>query len=223
MKTTSNILKLIYIVIILSAGVGIFLKETIICPVIIMVLTIACFFVLSKMQNVYKGHIFELEKEIEESDELRRRYRLALEQEQNARKLAECKKTATNDAPHILLEFKRNVSTPYMDMLSSFEMPLSETDKQKVIDSTVEVAMLAVDMADAHNWSLENRVEQKINLELIAGTIDKKQALDRAIMTTENPKVTPRWARALYQALNEKVSINSGIIYSGYKFKENYE
>lgn len=223
MKTTSYVLKICFILIILSAVAGFFIKLPFVCNIIVIVLTIACFFVLSKLLNGYEENIIAMKKEIEESDELRRRYRSALEQEQHARKAAENKNAPICEPPSILADFKKNVSTPYMDMLSSFEMPLSDADKQKVIDGTVEVAMLAIDMADAHNWNLENREEQKINLELISGTIDKRQALDRATMITENPTVTPRWARALHQSLNGVVSKGNRIIYSGYKFYESYE
>ncbi|MCQ2148130.1 MAG: hypothetical protein MJZ16_11540 [Bacteroidales bacterium] len=116
-----------------------------------------------------------------------------------------------------LIAFNKNVVAPYLSYIKSIQMPLSEDDKQMIIDKTISLAMIAVDMADTYEWDLNNREEQKINCGILNAQISIEEALSKAIQITDNPMVTPRWIRAMSTALASILSDTSNVIYSGYK------
>ena len=86
-----------------------------------------------------------------------------------------------------------------------------------IIDMTIDLAMKAVDVADASDWNINNRPEQKLNLEVVSQVKTIEQAYENAKQITDNPTVTPKWIRALHGSLKDIVSETCKIIYSGYK------
>jgi hypothetical protein len=120
-------------------------------------------------------------------------------------------------AEQYLMSFHHNYIAPYLDYLNNVEMPLSVEVKQKIVNDTVELAMLALDMADAYDWDINNRTEQRIVCGLLLGHMSKDEALAQAIKITDNPYETPKWVRALSESLKDIISQDSNIILSGYK------
>jgi NADH:ubiquinone oxidoreductase subunit 6 (subunit J) len=120
-------------------------------------------------------------------------------------------------AEQYLASFHQNYVVPYLDYLMNVEMPLSVEVKQKIVNDTVELAMLALDMADAYDWDVNNRAEQRIVCGLLLGQMSKEEALAQAVKITDNPYETPKWVRALSESLRDVISLDSNIILSGYK------
>ena len=120
-------------------------------------------------------------------------------------------------AEQYLAAFHRNYVAPYLDYLMNVDMPLSAEVKRKIVNDTVELAMLALDMADAYDWDINNRSEQRIVCGLLLGQMSKEEALAQAVKITDNPFETPKWIRALNDSLKGVISDDSNIILSGYK------
>ena len=118
-----------------------------------------------------------------------------------------------------LRNFRNHVSTKFYEQLRATSEPLTEQSRQEIIDSTIDMAMLAFDMAETVDWTLSNRDEQKLNMAIINDPDARQKSLDEAIVITDNPTVTPTWARLLEETFKGIVSTDAPIIYSGYKTK----
>lgn len=116
-----------------------------------------------------------------------------------------------------LRNFRNHISTKYYEQLRATSEPLTEQSRQKIIDSTINMAMLAFDMAETVDWSLSNREEQKLNMAIISDLDARQKSIDEAIIITDNPTMTPKWARLLGETFKDVVSKDANIIYSGYK------
>lgn len=186
---------------------------------------------LCKQRNESEDHARQLENELavlnaklSKSEDIRSRFRKVLtEMSENADKAGSGGAAREVCAEKYLASFHKNYVSPYLDYLMSVEMPLSQESKQKIINDTVELAMLSLDMSDAYDWDINNREEQNINCELLLRRISKEEAMASAIEVTENPYETPRWIRALNESLKDVISQDSRIILSGYKasYEEN--
>ena len=178
---------------------------------------------LKKSWSVEETYVKELENEnatltatLNKSEELRARMReKILEMSKNQGNLKE--EPHDEHAEQYLASFHHNYVAPYLDYLMKVEMPLSVEVKQKIVNDTVELAMLALDMADAYDWDINNRTEQRIVCGLLLGQMSKEEALAQAIKITDNPYETPKWVRALSESLKDVISQDSNIILSGYK------
>ena len=111
-----------------------------------------------------------------------------------------------------LRNFRNHISTKYYEQLRATSEPLTEQSRQEIIDSTINMAMLAFDMAETVDWSLSNREEQKLNMAIISDLDARQKSIDEAIIITDNPTMTPKWARLLGETFKDE-----NIIYSGYK------
>lgn len=173
---------------------------------------------ISKLNNKYQADLGGLKARLAKSEELRSRYREILTQleQENKDTRADCSKEIQSKI-QCYTDFKNNVVVPYLTDLKKADMPLDSLAKQKIIDSTIELAMQAIDVADASDWSINNRPEQKLNLEVVSQKKTKTDAYAEAIVITDNPAVTPKWIRALYTSVKDIVSDSSMIIFSGYK------
>lgn len=116
-----------------------------------------------------------------------------------------------------LRNFRNHISTKYYEQLRATSEPLTEQSRQEIIDSTINMAMLAFDMAETVDWSLSNREEQKLNMAIISDLDARQKSIDEAIVITDNPTLTPKWARLLGETFKDVVSKDANIIYSGYK------
>lgn len=116
-----------------------------------------------------------------------------------------------------LRNFRNHISTKYYEQLRATSEPLTEQSRQEIIDSTINMAMLAFDMAETVDWSLSNREEQKLNMAIISDLDARQKSIDEAIIITDNPTMTPKWARLLGETFKDVVSKDANIIYSGYK------
>lgn len=173
---------------------------------------------ISLLNNKYQADLGGLKARLEKSEELRSKYRVILTQADRVNK--DIGDEAPKDIPPILQyhsDFRNNAVLPYLTNLKNVDMPLDPLVKQQIIDSTIELAMQAIDIADAGEWSINNRPEQKLNLDVVAQKINKIEAYAEAIVITDNPAVTPKWIRALSASFKDIVSDSSMIIYSGYK------
>lgn len=170
------------------------------------------------LKNKYSADTGALKARLEKSEELRSRYREVLTQSEQVNKEKDVASDLADQSKYQhYADFRNNVVVPYLTNLKNVEMPLNAQDKQAIIDATVDLAMLAIDVADAGDWSINNRVEQKLNLDVVAQKKTKAEAYDEAIIITDNPAVTPKWIRALSSSVKEVVSDSCMIIYSGYK------
>ena len=204
-----------------------------ICPLLIVFMCVGVLVCMYKYNQYVRKELIQVEKnksdkieelaaKLKKSEELRARFRSALEDiERQNEKLTH---TSHNLTPHemnmaqvLLNSLNQNRIQPFIAYLNGVEMPLSDMDKQIIIDKTVDIAMLAIDIADSFNWTINNRDEQKINCSIATNDITREEALKAAIQITDNPTITPKWIRALTSSLMSIVSANSGIIYSGYK------
>ena len=178
---------------------------------------------LKKMRSEEEKHVkkFEIENAtlkatLNKSEDLRARLReKILEMSKDKEKFA--LEPRDQRAEQYLASFHQNYVSPYLDYLMSVEMPLSVEVKQKIVNDTVELAMLALDMADAYDWDVNNRAEQRIVCGLLLGQMSKEEALAQAVKITDNPYETPKWVRALSESLRDVISSDSNIILSGYK------
>lgn len=152
---------------------------------------------------------------LEKSESLNKRYREVLVDLEKKQTEAQTKVSQTSC--DMLKYFRDNIVSPYIAALKDVEMPLTPEVKQEIIDSTIDLAMKAVDVADAYEWSINNRPEQKLNLEVVSQIKTKEEAYDNARQITDNPTVTPKWIRAMSGSLKDVVSETTKIIYSGYK------
>lgn len=180
--------------------------------------------------NELKETIVQLNKQLKSSEDFRGRFRDALktesdradvlEQENQKLKveIAQVKGAFISDADLVLMNFRNNVTTRFFEQLRGVNMPLDLEERQVIIDNTINVAMMALDIAETLQWSdVVNREEQKLNVGIINGTISHEDALNNAIKITDNPTITPKWARALGMAFKGVVSEDANIIFSGYK------
>lgn len=115
--------------------------------------------------------------------------------------------------------FRNHITTQYYEQLRATDEPLTQEARQAIIDSTIDMAMLAFDMAETIDWNLSNREEQKLNIEIINDPESRQQSVEEAIIITDNPTITPKWARLLGETFKDIVSKEANIIYSGYKIK----
>lgn len=170
------------------------------------------------MKNQYTSDTGALKARLQKSEELRSRYREVLTQSEQVNKEKVVATDVSDQSKYqYYTDFRNNVVVPYLTTLKNVDMPLNAQDKQTIIDATIDLAMLAIDVADAGDWSINNRVEQKLNLDVVAQKKTKSEAYNEAIIITDNPAVTPKWIRALSASLKEIVSDSCMIIYSGYK------
>lgn len=170
----------------------------------------------AKQAKVTEAEIATLKATLHKSEELRAKFREAVVEMSNDLENA---KHVKHDgrAEQYLDAFHENYVKPYLDYLMSVEMPLSSEAKQKIVNDTVELAMLAIDMADAYDWDINNREEQRIVCGLLLRHISKEDAMDQATKITDNPFETPKWVRALNDSLKDVISDGANIILSGYK------
>ena len=149
----------------------------------------------------------------EKSEEIRARYREIVTQCEN------CPKVIVKDSIKLKYfdAFRNNVVIPYLEGLKRVNMPLSPEDKQEILDQTIELAMQAVDIADAAEWTINNRSEQKLNLDIVSKSKTRDDAYEEAIIITDNPAATPKWIRALSSSIIDVVSDSCKIIFSGYR------
>lgn len=124
-----------------------------------------------------------------------------------------------SDAEMALVNFRDHITTKYLEQLRATKEPLSDEARQAIIDSTVDMAMIAFDMAETVHWTLSNREEQRLNTAIINDPDARQQAMDKAIVITDNPTLTPKWARLLGETFQGVVSKDAKIIYSGYKMR----
>lgn len=170
----------------------------------------------AKQSKAMENEIATLKATLHKSEELRARFREAVVE---MSKDLENAKQVKHDghAEQYLAAFHKNYVAPYLDYLMKVDMPLSSEVRQKIVNDTVELAMLAVDMADAYDWDINNREEQRIVCGLLLGQISKEEALAKSVKITDNPFETPKWIRALNDSLKKVISEDSNIILSGYK------
>lgn len=178
---------------------------------------------MKKICSAEEKYVSELENEkatlnatLNKSEELRARMR------EKILEMSKDKDKCTSElhderAEQYLMSFHHDYIAPYLDYLKNVEMPLSIEVKQKIVNDTVELAMLALDMADAYDWDVNNRAEQRLVCGLLLGQMSKEEALAQAVKITDNPYETPKWVRALSESLKDVISQDSNIILSGYK------
>lgn len=172
-----------------------------------------------------KEYISSLNKMLAESEEYCKEYREVvdlMEQKLNyyQDEINELKQQKNSQADLYMFAFRDHIVRPYLEMLRSVEMPLQPNDKQQIIDRTIELAMMAVDMGDCVEWSISNREEQRLNCALVEEKISIEDAKNQALPLTDNPATTPKWARALNASFKDIVSKDNNIIYSGYKTEQ---
>lgn len=176
---------------------------------------------ITRLTKEFRSENEALSAKLDKSEDIRARFRAALEDMEH--QLEECKNGGTNSEPDLntsetyLKGFNENYVQPFLAYLRSIEMPITDNDRQKTIDATINIAMLAIDIADCYDWTINNRNEQRINCALATKDITPEEASRLAIQITDNPELTPRWIRALSTTLSPVISKDSGIILSGYK------
>ena len=168
---------------------------------------------LAMMTDKHSADIAALRARLEKSEEIRARYREIVTQCEN------CPKVIVKDSIKLKYfdAFRNNVVIPYLEGLKRVNMPLSPEDKQEILDQTIELAMQAVDIADAAEWTINNRSEQKLNLDIVSKSKTRDDAYEEAIIITDNPAATPKWIRALSSSIIDVVSDSCKIIFSGYR------
>lgn len=170
---------------------------------------------ITAQESKHRDEIAITLAKLEKSESVRNRYREVVGELENQLKAKNILKD--DPASKMLESFRNNVVSPYIAALKDVEMPLSPEAKQNIIDMTIDLAMKAVDVADASDWNINNRPEQKLNLEVVSQVKTIEQAYENAKQITDNPTVTPKWIRALHGSLKDIVSETCKIIYSGYK------
>lgn len=184
---------------------------------------------LAQNNNLNK-QIKDLQERLHSSENFRNRFREALTMESNRAEALELENhrlkdevkqlegAYTTDDQITLENFRNTITTRFIEQLRDVNMPLSEADRQAIVDSTIRIAMMAFDIAETAGWSnVSNREEQRLNVDIVNGKITTEEAISQAIKITDNPTITPKWARALGTTFKEIVSENSNIIFSGYK------
>ena len=173
----------------------------------------------------------KLQEEIKSSRVLKKRLSDALKEEEDKVAMLETKNVELteeierlkgaymSDAEMTLMNFRDHITTKYLEQLRATSEPLSDEARQAIIDSTVDMAMIAFDMAETVHWTLSNREEQRLNTAILNDPDARQKAMDEAIVITDNPTLTPKWARHLGETFKGVVSEDAKIIYSGYKMK----
>lgn len=173
----------------------------------------------------------KLQEETKRSREIKQRLSDALKEEEDKVAVLETKNVELteeverlkgaymSDAEMTLMNFRDHITTKYLEQLRATSEPLSDEARQAIIDSTVDMAMIAFDMAETVHWTLSNREEQRLNTAIINDPDARQKAMDEAIVITDNPTLTPKWARHLGETFKGVVSEDAKIIYSGYKMK----
>ena len=173
----------------------------------------------------------KLQEEIKSSRVLKKRLSDALKEEEDKVAVLETKNVELteeverlkgaymSDAEMTLMNFRDHITTKYLEQLRATSEPLSDEARQAIIDSTVDMAMIAFDMAETVHWTLSNREEQRLNTAIINDPDARQKAMDKAIVITDNPTLTPKWARLLGETFQGVVSEDAQIIYSGSKMK----
>ena len=175
--------------------------------------------------------LVKLQEETKRSREIKQRLSDALKEEEDKVAVLETKNVELteeverlkgaymSDAEMALVNFRDHITTKYLEQLRATSEPLSDEARQAIIDSTVDMAMIAFDMAETVHWTLSNREEQRLNTAIINDPDARQKAMDKAIVITDNPTLTPKWARLLGETFQGVVSEDAKIIYSGYKMK----
>lgn len=175
--------------------------------------------------------LVKLQEETKRSREIKQRLSDALKEESNKVAMLEAENAESkeeierlkgaymSDAEMTLMNFRDHITTKYLEQLRATSEPLSDEARQAIIDSTVDMAMIAFDMAETVHWTLSNREEQRLNTAIINDPDARQQAMDKAIVITDNPTLTPKWARLLGETFQGVVSEDAKIIYSGYKMQ----
>ena len=175
--------------------------------------------------------LVKLQEETKRSREIKQRLSDALKEEEDKVAVLETKNVELteeverlkgaymSDAEMTLMNFRDHITTKYLEQLRATSEPLSDEARQAIIDSTVDMAMIAFDMAETVHWTLSNREEQRLNTAIINDPDARQKAMDKAIVITDNPTLTPKWARLLGETFQGVVSEDAKIIYSGYKMQ----
>lgn len=186
---------------------------------------------LRKRSAEAEEQLVKLQEEIKSSRVLKKRLSDALKEEEDKVAVLETKNVELteeverlkgaymSDAEMTLMNFRDHITTKYLEQLRATSEPLSDEARQTIIDSTVDMAMIAFDMAETVHWTLSNREEQRLNTAIINDPDARQKAMDEAIVITDNPTLTPKWARHLGETFRGVVSQDAKIIYSGYKMK----
>ncbi|MBO5894574.1 MAG: hypothetical protein J6Q33_02165 [Alistipes sp.] len=186
---------------------------------------------LRKRSAEAEEQLAKLQEEAKRSRELKQRLSDALKEESEKVAVLETKNVELmeeverlkgaymSDAEMALVNFRDHITTKYLEQLRATKEPLSDEARQAIIDSTVDMAMIAFDMAETVHWTLSNREEQRLNMAIINDPDARQRAMDEAIVITDNPTLTPKWARLLGETFQGVVSKDAKIIYSGYKMR----
>lgn len=186
---------------------------------------------LRKRSAEAEEQLAKLQEETKRSRELKQRLSDALKEESDKVAVLETenvelkdeverlKGAYMSDAEMALVNFRDHITTKYLEQLRKTSEPLSDEARQAIIDSTVDMAMIAFDMAETVHWTLSNREEQRLNTAIINDPDARQKAMDEAIVITDNPTLTPKWVRLLGETFKGVVSKDAKIIYSGYKMK----
>ena len=186
---------------------------------------------LRKRSAEAEEQLAKLQEEAKRSRELKQRLSDALKEESDKVAVLETKNVELteeverlkgaymSDAEMTLVNFRDHITTKYLEQLRATSEPLSDEARQAIIDSTVDMAMIAFDMAETVHWTLSNREEQRLNTAIINDPDARQKAMDEAIVITDNPTLTPKWARLLGETFQGVVSEDAKIIYSGYKMR----
>lgn len=186
---------------------------------------------LRKRSAEAEEQLAKLQEEAKSSRELKKRLSDALKEESDKVAVLETenvelkeeverlKGAYMSDAEMALVNFRDHITTKYLEQLRATSEPLSDEARQAIIDSTVDMAMIAFDMAETVHWTLSNREEQRLNTAIINDPDARQKAMDEAIVITDNPTLTPKWVRLLGETFQGVVSKDAKIIYSGYKMR----
>ena len=121
----------------------------------------------------------KLQEEIKSSRVLKKRLSDALKEEEDKVAMLETKNVELteeierlkgaymSDAEMTLMNFRDHITTKYLEQLRATSEPLSDEARQAIIDSTVDMAMIAFDMAETVHWTLSNREEQRLNTAIL--------------------------------------------------------
>ena len=185
---------------------------------------------LLAQNNDLNKRVVDLQEKLQSSEDFRNRFREALTKESNRAEALEHENKKlkadiqrledinTTDDLITLEHFRDTVTTRFIEQLRSVEMPLSEEDRQAIVDSTIRIAMMAFDIAEnTGSGDVAIREDQRLNIDIVNGKITTEEAMSQAVKITDNPTITPKWARALGATFKDIVSENSNIIFSGYK------
>lgn len=119
-----------------------------------------------------------------------------------------------------LKAFRDNHVRPLLERLRTSEMPLSDADSHAYLVEIFRISMLAIDLADISEPSINNRPEQLLSIDLIKNTKSYDDICREAIEITDNPLKTPIWVRALKKVAQNCNIQDEEILYSGYVIKK---